>query len=360
MNQFDLKTFLHTLLQSKKRILLNCIYALIAGLIIAFSIPKTYLANASLAPEMGNDEMLGGGAMSSLSSLAGINLNKQGDAIGPTLYPDVISSNAFLVDLLSVKVKTKEGEALTYAEYLKNKIHSPWWAWPKKQLTKLIGSILSKDSQKRKEGEAINPKQLTLEEEMMLENIRGQVFCVVDEENGIINLFAYSQDPSVSCLLVDSVSRHLQNFITHYRTNKARNDLAYYQKLEKEAYVKYNEAKEKYATYCDHHMNVTLQSILSERESLENELQIAFNAYSTMKQQVQMAQAKVQEKTPAFTAVQESSVPNKADSPKKIFILMGMIFVAFAGTICWIYVKLLFFTKEKPVEDHALTEALQN
>lgn len=39
------------------------------------------------------------------------------------------------------------------------------------------------------------------------------------------------QDPLISATMADSVSMHLQQFITKYRTNKARIDVEHYQKL---------------------------------------------------------------------------------------------------------------------------------
>ena len=135
---------------------------------------------------------------------------------------------------------------------------------------------------------------------------------------------------------------HLQNFITAYRTNKARNDLQFYQKLEKETNQKYIESQKVYADYCDSHQGIILQAYQTELERLENELQVALSAYTQMKQHVQMAEAKVQEKTPAFTLIEKSTVPNKASSPKKLLILIAFLFLSFTGTCGWLYVKLLF------------------
>ena len=60
----------------------------------------------------------------------------------------------------------------------------------------------------------------------------------------------------------------------------------------------------------------------------------------------EMAEAKVQERTPAFTEIEGASVPIMADSPKKLFILLAFVFLSFVGTIAWLYVRLLFFRHE--------------
>ena len=58
-----------------------CLATGILGIIVAFSIPKVYNSKVVLAPEMGNNSTVGGG-LSSLASMAGIDLNKMGDEIG--------------------------------------------------------------------------------------------------------------------------------------------------------------------------------------------------------------------------------------------------------------------------------------
>ena len=180
----------------------------------------------------------------------------------------------------------------------------------------------------------------------MISNLRNNILCNINDETGIIQLSVNTQDPLVATIMVDSVMMRLQNFVTQYRTNKARNDLNYYLTLEDSAKYKYDEAKMNYVKFCDSHNGVTLQSYISERETLENELQLAFNVYSQIKQQVQLAQAKVQEKTPAFTVIEDSSVPNKPVSPRKVLILFATVFVASLGLCGWIYFRLLF-AKEK-------------
>lgn len=72
---------------------------------------------------------------------------------------------------------------------------------------------------------------------------------------------------------------------------------------------------------------------------MENELQLTMTAYSQMVQQVQMAKAKVQEKTPAFTVVDSTTVPLKPSKPKRVLIVVVCVFLAFVCTSSYIYFK---------------------
>ena len=351
MYEFDLKTFLKTVWGARKLILINCGIAAVVAVVVAFSIPKEYSASASLASETQEEGGLSGG-LSSLASMAGVNFNSGTDALVPALYPDVIRSNKFLVGLFDVEVRTQDGEVRTdYRTYLKEHTRSPWWGEMIGAVIKAVtewipredagaGSLVNEDGK-------VNPFWLGKDDWGIIGAMRSLIGCEVDDDTQVITLSVQAQDPLVAAMMVDSVRAHLQSFITQYHTNKARVDLEYYRKLEMDTREAYMQAQRQYADFCDAHKGAILQAYISEQESLENELQLSYTAYSQVKQQVQLAEAKVQECTPAFTEIEGAYVPIKADSPRKIFILFGFVFLTFFGTVGWIYVKLLFFHHER-------------
>lgn len=351
MYEFDLKTLWNKIWASRKMILRNCGIAAVVAVVIAYSIPKTYVANVELAAELKEESGLGGSA-ASLASLAGINLGGGADAIGPDLYPNVMSSNEFLVKLLKIQVRTEKGDFEgSYVDYLENYQKSPWWSYP----VIWVKALLKGDKKDGQDNMDMDPTYLTSRQDNLVTAARMLVRCAVDEEDGTISIGASAQDPMVAKILVDSATLHLQNFITSYRTNKARTDLEYYQKLEREAKEGYVKAQKEYAKFCDSHRELSLKSYVTKQESLENDLQLAFTAYSQMKQQVQLAMAKVQENTPAFTVLQAASVPILPDAPRKKIIFLGLLFVVFIGSLGWVYFKLLFFTRPTVEEQKQLT-----
>ena len=147
------------------------------------------------------------------------------------------------------------------------------------------------------------------------------------------------QDPLVSATLTDTVMRNLQEFITQYRTDKARNDLAFTQRLFDEARDNYYEAQQRYARYMDQNQGIVRRSYLTEQERLQNEMNLAFNLYNQTAQQLQLARAKVQESTPVYAVVQPATVPLKPSKPSKIILLAGCIFLAGVVSSGWIFVR---------------------
>ena len=139
--------------------------------------------------------------------------------------------------------------------------------------------------------------------------------------------------------MADSVQLHLQEFITDYRTRKARVDLEYNKKLFAEAKTRYEKARRAYASYADANRNILFESVKSERTKLENEMQLQYQSYSRIAAQLQLAEAKVQEETPAFTTLQPASVPVKKAGPKRTVMVLALLFLAIIITTFYILKK---------------------
>ncbi len=91
----------------------------------------------------------------------------------------------------------------------------------------------------------------------------------MDRKTLVVSLRVTMQDPLVSATLTDTVMRNLQEFITQYRTDKARNDLAFTQRLHDEARDNYYEAQQRYARYMDQNQGIVRRSCLTEQERLQ-------------------------------------------------------------------------------------------
>ena len=298
--------------------------AFILAAIYTLALPNYYSCTVNLVPEAGSGAKSGGG-LAGIASSFGINLGSAqsgSDAIIPTLYPDMMNSVDFKTSLFPIKVTRKEdGKSFTYYEYLLNEQKKPWWS-----------SLLSGKSEKEKTKDSINPFELTEEQTAIVKAIDNKVSCSVDKKTMVITILVKDQDPLICATLADSVKTRLQNFITDYRTSKARVDLEYYKKMYVEAKVKYEKAREKYASFSDSHRDVTSQYGRTKESYLLNEMQLQQTVYQQVVGQLQQAEMKVQQETPAFTTLQPASVPLKKKGPKRARICLMALFVAFIGT----------------------------
>ena len=173
----------------------------------------------------------------------------------------------------------------------------------------------------------------------IVEKMEKKVVCDVDNKTYVITIDVTDQDPLIAATLADSVQSRLQDFITDYRTRKARVDLAYNQKLFKEAQERYEKARLRSAAYSDANRHAIFAEKQSEQTKLENEMQLQYRAYSHVAAQLQMAEAKVQEETPAFTLLQPATVPVKKVGPKRLSICLCLLFLAFFASTVYVLNK---------------------
>ncbi len=316
------------LIADKKKI---CIYSGVAGVIgvlLAFGTPKIYKSTVILAPEESGSGF--SGSISSLASMVGMNMKigQTGDALYPEIYPELMGSTNFVVGLFPVKVtKSKTHETYSYMEYIQNHQKLAVTDYP----IALITMIKEKFSEDDNPGpnHIINPRHLTKKEDEVARAIKGNIDCSVDKKTNVISIVVKDQDPEIAATIADSVQVHLQQAITDYRTKKARIDLEYMQELFVEAKQQYTKARQIYASYCDANSKIALQSVQSKIDDLENEMQLKYNIYQQVVEQLQLAKAKVQERTPAFTIVQNATVPIKHSSRPKVVTLIIWMFLGF-------------------------------
>ena len=306
---------------------LSCIYIV--------SIPRYYSSEAKLVPEIGNS--LGGGALGDLASSFGIDLGQMetSDAINPLLYPDLLEDNKFATSMFNIKVKSEDGEINTnYHDYLKNYQKKAWWDYP----ITWIKDLFKSDDDTTHKGE-FDPYKLSKKEDVIAEKVRKNIQISIDKKSGIITINTKAQDPLICKTLADSIKDRLQAFITDYRTNKARIDLVYYEQLAKDAKREYEKARQIYGSLSDANSKIALRSVELKMQDMENDMQLKYNAYTTINTQLQAAKAKVQEKTPAFTVLKGAAVPVKPAGPKRMIFVAAMLFLAFTCTVLFILKK---------------------
>lgn len=321
----------------RKFVLKACGYAVLIGLVIAFSIPREYTANAMIAPELSDNKTTGG--LSSLATMAGFNLNatSTADAIYPDLYPDIVTSTPFITGLFNVQVKDLDEEVdTTLYCYLNEHQRVPWWTLITSAPFKALGWVISLFTEEEKEDAILDPFHLTKEEADIAKELSERITVSVDKKTGVTTLSVTMQDARISACLTDTVVRRLQDYITEYRTTKARQDFQFQEKLFERKKKEYEKAQENYAKFADANKNIILLSYRAEQERLENEMRLAYQVYTSVAQQLQMAEAKVQEITPVYTIIEPATIPIKASKPRKTLMLLGIVFLTGLCCVSWI------------------------
>ena len=331
--QMDLVKVIAQLWSRKWTIILVAFLSGVLGFVLALDIPKRYQTVVTLAPESSESDLAS--AASSITSMLGISMGANGvDAIYPELYPDIINTIPFSVEMLGIQVCTMDssyqGDLYHYLAYHQK---SPWWSRAKMAVKKKF-SKKSAGMPDVLDAYSISKKQMRL-----IESFHGDVTCDVDVKTSVITLTSEMQDKLVACTVADSLCRKLQEYITAYKTNKTRNELVSITGMFEEAKAEYIKAQLAYSQFVDKNVNLTRESSKAEAVRLENEMDIAYGIYQELANHMSMTRAKVLEQTPAFTILEPARLAEWHCAPKKS---LRAILVAFIGGIIaclWVLVK---------------------
>lgn len=317
----------------------------VLGIIIALSIPKQYTVTVTLSPEMGGDKSSGGLASLASSFLGGGASSSSNDALNVTLAPDIVASTPFVLELFNTRVQTLNGELDTTLVAYLDEQRTPWWGYIKAAPGMAIGAIKSLFAEKADTVTKLNPFQLTEKEYQKVEKLRKVIVTNVDKKTAVTTLSVTLQDPKVTAIVADSVVGKLQQYIIDYRIKKAKEDCAYLEELYKERQQEYYQAQSKYAHYFDTNRNIAFQSVRAEQERLQNDMNLAYQVYSQVAQQLQVARAKIQEEKPVFAVVEPATIPLEPSGTSKKMILAGVLFFVVCGTGIWKLIGYPYWTR---------------
>lgn len=333
----NVSEILKAVLSKKKLFLISIPIAIVVSSLIIICVPRSYTASAMLVPEVENSMDMG--SVGSLASSFGINLNNMSgtDAISPLLYPELLNDNGFVASLLKIQVETQDGTLkCSYYEYLKKHQKIAWWTKAIGAMKRVFKTKETNEKRRNVKDEFANPYNLSKDEDDIVGAVRSLIGLTVDKKTGVITIHTEAQDPLICKSLADSVSSKLQVFITNYRTQKARHDVEYYKSLTAKTKTDYEKARQLYGSYSDSNMDIVLESVRSKQTDLENDMQLKFNAYTAMVTQLQASEAKLRERTPAFTTLQGASVPVKPAKPHRVIFVLAITTLVFVGDLTYV------------------------
>ena len=332
--EIDLMNLLRKIIAMRKTFYKAVGIGLVVGIIIAFSIPRQYTVSVTLAPEMNGNSKSSGLASMAASFLGVSAMSSTSDALNATLSGEIVSSTPFLLELFETRVQTLDGELdTTLVAYLDTQ-RAPWWNLILGAPGKALGAIKGLFSENADTATALNPFQLTPKENQKVATLRKNIQANINKKTGITTLSVTLQDPKVTAMVTDSVMTKLQQYIINYRIAKAKEDCSYLEQLYQERQQEYYDAQQRYARYVDANKSLVLQSVRTEQERLQNDMNLAYQVYSQVAQQLQVARAKIQEEKPVFAVVEPATVPLQASNSRKT-VVIGIVFLVLIGTLGW-------------------------
>ena len=340
-HEIDIVAIVKKVLKDKWSLLVFFIIFAVLGVTVALMTPRTYSTDVVVAPELSSGSMPEG--LSDIASMVGVDLNNGNkssvDAIYPQIYPDVISSNDFIVQLFNIPVTTEGAKnSKTYFDHITKDAKKGFWDYPKTWMGNIVKKITGKkDTTNLADvSTVIDPVHLNKVQSDIRDAIRSQVTCVVDKKTNVITITAKDFDRFVSAEVADTVQKRLRNYIIEYRTKKFKQDVAYAQSLVDTAEAKYVKTRNAYTAFAEANTDVTQESFVTKRDEMENNMQMRYTNYTQALQQLQVAQAKLREHTPVFTVIQEASVPFKPSGTPRSLIVLGYVLAGLFFDAIWV------------------------
>lgn len=334
--QIDWMGILRQLLAIRKTLYKAAGVGVIIGIFVALGTPKQYTVSVTLSPEVSGGKS-GSGLAGMAASFLGASIGSDSpDALNATLAPDIVASTPFLLELFNARVVSQDKQIdTTFTAYLEEE-KSSWIGYIFKapgMAIKGIKSLFGEEEETATTQEGAI--ELNEKDAKKLESLRKQILADVDKKTSITTLSVTLQDPKITATIADSVVSKLQQYITTYRTRKAKEDCLYLETLYKERQQEYYDAQQRYARYVDANSNMVFQSTMAERERLQNDMNLAYQVYSQVAQQLQVARAKVQEEKPVFAVVEPAVVPLNPSGTSRKVIVIGFVFLAVVFTAAW-------------------------
>ena len=340
-DSLDLMKYIKQLWPMRKKLIkISCII-FVVSVVIAFFAPRKFTVAVTLAPEAGQN---GEGVLSGVASMFGIGgmgMGENADALTAQLYPEIVASTPFLLDMLDTQVKTANGKIeTTLGDYIIKHyitIYHKVKGFPRR--VKAMITRMWKEPIVIEEGG--NSYFLSEIDNAKVSILRQLCEVAVDKKTSVATILVSFNDPMVTAMVADAMVVKLQEKITEYRVAKSLDDCRYWEQIYEESKEDYFKKQNEYARYVDSNKNLVKQSVIAEQERLQNEALLAYQIYSNVATQLQVARAKVQEAKPAFAVVQPATLPYEQSGTGKTTIALVLTFLGIAATIAW-----LLFGKE--------------
>jgi LPS O-antigen subunit length determinant protein (WzzB/FepE family) len=155
--------------------------------------------------------------------------------------------------------------------------------------------------------------------------LKGSVTLYMNKKEGYMTLTTIGSESLLTAQLAKKSQELLQVKITAYKTQRAMDQLAFFEKRYQEKKVEYLRAQNKLASYRDRNLFVTSAIESNEGTRLQDEYNLAFSVYSELAKQLENAKIKVKRVTPVYVIIKPIVVPIEPFAPRKSVILFVSI-----------------------------------
>lgn len=332
--------------RSRRTIFLSAIVGALFGALYALSKPNVYTAQVTVMPEIQGKGTGGLGSLGSLAGLAGVSLDNLGgqDAIRPELYPTILQSVPFALDLLKQPVYSQKLKSrTTLQEFVKRVAREGFIS---RFLNLFAGADIAEDTEEKSDPKNYSQAlQVTKEQDELIKVVQGSVTATYDKKTGIIAIVAIEPDPVVAATVARLSLEYLTTYITTYRTEKARKQVDFLVQQVEDSQKRYKATEYALSSYRDRNRSLFLNTAKIDEQRLQADYLLAQSVYTDLSKQLEQAKIKVQEETPIFKTLEPPTVPLRKSGPKRT-IMVGVFCIV--GALISIALLLVRYITRRP------------
>ncbi|TVR77527.1 MAG: hypothetical protein EA412_10945 [Chitinophagaceae bacterium] len=323
------------------------------GLFIALFSPVEYESEAILMPEVQQQQEGRAGQLlqqfGGAFGLGGGGIQMSPGTIPPMIYPRIVNSLSFQVELLEQEIRFADYEVTTtIPDFYDNHYSYSLTQWVQRLTFGLPFTILEWMSGEE-EAETVLEEdpfadefiQISKKELELIKTMRDRISVNLDEETGLLTSRVTLHDARASAELNRHVIELLKQYVTDYRLEKARKDLEFVEQQHESSRVRFEREQIRLAEFRDQNVTLTTARAQTELERLQDQKDVAFNVFNTLSQQLEQARLQVQEQTPVFSMVQAVNVPSDKSSPRRGYILTLLTALGIFISIAIVTIKYL-------------------
>ena len=332
-DEIDLIELLKKVYLEKKFILKTSILAALFGIVYALFQPNEFTSSTTFIPQLSSGVKTGGSSLGGLASLAGINLGgmESSSEFPPTLYPQVVESVGFKLDLLASTIKLND-EEIFVKDYFSNQGSSLNFLGTIKKYTiglpsLLLGSFNSQDFALSK-SEIYSVSQ---EDKELFDIISGALSLSINDIEGFITISFTDNNKNVAAQITQIAQNLLQEKIIEFKNKSSKEMLDFALKQYSEKKESYETLQDERAIFVDKNINISSSLFQNKLSRLESEVSISESIVQQLASQVEQAKLQVNKDTPVFTTIKPVTVPFERSAPKRsqrviIFGFLGLVF----------------------------------
>jgi len=333
-DEIDLIALAKTFWKGRPILIKSIIIFGIIGFIVAITSPKEYVAKTVMVPQVADGQSKLGG-LGGLAAMAGINISagSTGSELSPTIYPQIVSSIPFQLELMNKPLNFKESlSPITLFDYYAKERKPSFFSYLTKYTIGLPGVIIGAVKGKTTEGilpgsGTKQPLQLNEDQRKVRKIISGLISLEVNAKEGYLTLSTKMAEPGPAAQLTQRAQELLQQYIKEFKIKKTKANLEFVQQRYEETEKKYESTQQRLAAFRDRNRNVSSALAGTELERLTSQYSLVSGVYSELAKQLEQAKIQVKQDTPVFTVIEPVSVPTERSKPNRPMILFIWIFL---------------------------------